>query len=291
MKKRLFCIGFGYTANALSRILIKHGWSVAGTTSKAEKASHMAASGITAHLWHDKAFNPTWLEAASALLISAPPSEKGCPALAAAGETIADNTKALNWIGYLSTNGVYGDHQGKWVDEQSELRANSMRAKRRINAEELWTNHAAAHSLPLKIFRLPGIYGPSRSALDSVRTGTARRIYKRDQVFSRMHVDDIVAALKADIDQPYSFGLFNLADDEPAPPQDVIEYACKLLNCEPPPLVPLEQAALSEMAKSFYADNKRVSNKRMKDALGITLQYPTYREGLASILKGELETS
>ncbi|MEX6633312.1 SDR family oxidoreductase [Hyphococcus lacteus] len=287
MKKRLFCIGFGYTANALSRMLIRHGWSVAGTTSKAEKASQMATCGVTAHLWHDNAFDPSWLDATSAILISAPPTKEGCPAFAAAGEAIANNAKTLHWIGYLSTNGVYGDHQGKWVEEQSELRAGSTRAKRRIYAEKLWTNHAVAHALPLKIFRLPGIYGPGRSAIDSVRAGTAKRIYKPNQVFSRMHVDDIAAALKADIDQPFSFDLFNLADNEPAPPQDVIEYACKLLEREPPPLIPLEQAALSEMAKSFYADNKRVSNRRMKDALGIKLQYPTYREGLASILKNE----
>jgi nucleoside-diphosphate-sugar epimerase len=149
---------------------------------------------------------------------------------------------------------------------------------------------AAKHQLPLIIFRLPGIYGPGRSALDSVRAGRAKRIYKEGQVFSRMHVDDIASALAASIGEPHLHQLYNLADDEPAPPQDVIDYACQLLGVEPPPLIPLEEAQLSSMAKSFYADNKRVSNERMKTALGVKLRYPTYREGLDAILHGERQT-
>jgi nucleoside-diphosphate-sugar epimerase len=193
----------------------------------------------------------------------------------------------LRWVGYLSTNGVYGDHGGALVDENSSLRPTSERARRRIQAEADWASLAAAWELPLFIFRLPGIYGPKRSALDAARAGKARRIDKEGQVFSRMHVDDIAAALCASMTRPRLYGLYNLADDEPAPPQDVVAYACRLLGLEPPPLTPIDKADLSPMSKSFYADNKRVSNKRMKKALGVALRYPTYRDGLDAIFAAE----
>lgn len=188
-------------------------------------------------------------------------------------------------IGYLSTNGVYGDHGGAVVDENSALLATSTRGLARIAAEAAWRDFALAHSHPLVIFRLPGIYGPGRSAFDQIREGRAQRIFKAGQVFSRMHVDDIAGAVAASLERPEAGALFNLADDEPAPPQDVIDYACRLVGVEPPPLIPIEEAQLSEMARSFYADNKRVSNALMKSALGLSLRYPTYREGLSAILK------
>ena len=181
--------------------------------------------------------------------------------------------------------GVYGDHDGAFVDETSDLKPTTDRARARIAAEADWAGLGVAWSLPLIIFRLPGIYGPGRSALETVRAGKARRIVKEGQVFNRMHVDDIAAALAASMENPRIHDLYNLADDEPAPPQDVIEYACTLLDVAPPPLTPLEDADLSDMAKSFYSDNKRVSNARMKEALGVTLQYPTYREGLDALFK------
>lgn len=283
MTNRLFILGYGYTARALVRQLRDAGgWSFAGTTRTPEKSERLTANGVDAIFWRD-GIAPRALDDATHLLISTPPDENGCPALTAAGPAIAARRGAMQWIGYLSTNGVYGDHGGAWVDETSALRGNSPRAQRRIAAENAWRAFADEHGLRLIVFRLPGIYGPARSAIDTVRKGAAKRIYKADQVFSRMHVDDIAAALAASIDQPAAGALFNLADDEPAPPQDVIAYACDLLGVEPPPLTPIEEAGLSDMAKSFYADNKRVSNRRMKEALKLKLQYPSYRDGLRAI--------
>lgn len=285
----LFCLGYGYTADALARRLqgqvSDQGWRIAGTTTSPDKAENMTRDGVTARLWADDDFDPAWLDEAAALLVSTPPGEDGCPALAAAGAAIAERRKHVRWIGYLSTNGVYGDHDGAWVDEESALLGSSARAKRRIKAEADWRALAETHDLPLIIFRLPGIYGPGRSALDTVRAGKAKRIYKEGQIFSRMHVGDIAAALEASMEKPRAYGVYNLADDEPAPPQDVVEFACGLLGVEPPPLTPIEDADLSPMAKSFYADNKRVSNARMKEALLPALAFPTYREGLRGIFE------
>ena len=285
-RNELFCFGYGYTANALARHLGTHDWRITGATRAAKKTEEMRAQGVEPVYW-ESAFAVEALAGISNILISTPPVDEGCPTLNAAADAIAANSSNIEWIGYLSTNGVYGDHDGAWVDEASELRGASPRAQRRIAAEDAWRGFAANNAIPLAIFRLPGIYGPGRSAIDTVRAGTAKRIDKPGQVFSRMHVDDIAAALAASIHRPDAGDLFNLADDEPAPPQDVVEYACGLLGVEPPPLTPIEEADLSPMAKSFYADNKRVSNKRMKEALGVALRYPTYREGLTAILAGE----
>jgi nucleoside-diphosphate-sugar epimerase len=183
------------------------------------------------------------------------------------------------WVGYLSTTGVYGDRAGGWVDEASALTPAGERGRRRVAAEAGWR----ALGLPLHIFRLAGIYGPGRSALDSVRAGKAQRIDKPGQVFSRIHVDDIAAVLDASIARPYPGAIYNVCDDDPAPPQDVIAYACALLGRAPPPLVPFDQAALSPMARSFYGESKRVSNRRIKDELGVRLRFPDYRAGLDAL--------
>lgn len=289
MTKTLFCFGYGYTAKALARRLRGEGFEVRGTTQSNEKAAEMRDDGVDALIWNGAAFNPEWLDGATHILVSIPPDDRGCPAFLAASNAIARNRESIRWIGYLSTNGVYGDHGGAWVDENSNLYPSTERARRRILAEADWAALGANFDLPLIVFRLPGIYGPGRSALDAVRAGKARRVFKQGQVFSRMHVDDIAAALAVSMEKPRAHDLYNLADDEPAPPQDVVEYACGLLGVAPPPLVPLEDSDLSETAKSFYADNKRVSNARMKQALGATLRYPTYREGLKAILEAEGE--
>lgn len=281
--KTLFCIGYGYVAKTLATRLGAEGWRAAGTTRHDDKIPALERDGVGAHLWKPGDFNPAWLDGAEALLISTPPEDDGCPAFLQASQAIADRRKDIEWIGYLSTNGVYGDHDGAWVDETSALKPTTDRAKRRVRAEKAWLELAAQKDLPLTVFRLPGIYGPGRSVIDSVRAGIAKRIYKKGQVFSRMHVNDIASALIASMIAPGEHNLYNLADDEPAPPQDVIEYACALLGAEPPPLVPIEKADLSPMARSFYTDNKRVSNKRMKGALLPALSYPTYREGLKAV--------
>lgn len=287
MSDRLFCFGYGYTARALARRLAADGWSIAATARDAEKAAAIETDGATPVLWSDDGLAAGALDDVDAVLISTPPNETGCPSFRAGADRLAGRAEEIRWIGYLSSNAVYGDHDGAWIDETSALFPSSPRAHRRVAAGADWTAFAVERALPLVIFRLPGIYGPGRSALDTVRQGRAKRIYKEGQVFNRMHVDDIAAALHASLKNPRADTLFNLSDDEPAPPQDVIEFACELLGVEPPPLVALENADLSNMARSFYADNKRVRNTLMKDRLDIVLQYPTYREGLRAIYAAE----
>jgi nucleoside-diphosphate-sugar epimerase len=285
--KRLLCLGYGYVAKRLARRLQPDGWRVAGTFRHAEKASDLEADGVEPFFWSGGVLDARAFDGVDAILVSTPPGDAGCPALDAVTAASARPPQSFSWIGYLSTNGVYGDYGGAVVDESSDLRGTSARARRRIETERMWRETAAAHGSPLVIFRLPGIYGPGRSALGAVREGRAQRIVKPGQAFSRAHVDDIAAALKASLANPGAGALFNIADDEPAPPQDVVAYASALLGVSPPPLVPVEAAELSEMAKSFYADSKRVSNALMKERLLPTLKYPTYREGLAAILAEE----
>jgi nucleoside-diphosphate-sugar epimerase len=223
------------------------------------------------------------LASATHLLSSVPPDDKGDPVLDMHGAAIARIAPRLQWIGYLSTTGVYGDRQGGWVDESSALTPSGERGRRRLAAETAWL----ALPQPAHLFRLAGIYGPGRSALDSVRDGKARRVVKPGQVFSRIHRDDIVQVLLASIARPHPGTAYNVCDDDPADPAEVITHACKLLNVPPPPAVPFAEAGLSPMARSFYDDNKRVRNDRIKQALGVVLTYPDYRAGLAALLATE----
>ncbi len=271
---RLFCIGFGYCALALARRLRPQGWDIAGTCRDPGKAAKLAAEGFTV----EPPGAPIDLAGATHLLASAPPEAVGDPVLAAHGAAIA--AAGFAWIGYLSTTGVYGDRQGGWVDETSALEPTGERGRRRVAAEAAWLGLDP----PAHLFRLAGIYGPGRSALDTVRSGRAQRVIKPGQVFSRIHVEDVASVLEASIRQPSPGRAYNVADDDPAPPADVIAYAAELLGLEPPPAVPFETAELSEMARSFYADNKRVSNRRIKAELGVRLAYPDYRTGLGAIL-------
>ncbi|MEM9168273.1 MAG: SDR family oxidoreductase [Pseudomonadota bacterium] len=288
MTATLICLGYGYVAARVAARARAAGYAVVGTTRGGEKAARMQEDGVAPIVWDGAGALPAELfDDAAGVLVSTPPGPDGCPALAAAQDALAARGPKTRWISYLSTNGVYGDHGGAWVDETAMLRPTSPRARRRIEAEARWTELGVAHAVPAVIFRLPGIYGPGRSALDTVRAGAARRVFKEGQVFSRAHVDDIAAAVFASFESPGAGDLFNVADDEPAPPQDVVAYACRLLGVEPPPLVPIDEADLSEMARSFYADNKRVRNTLMKEALGLALQYPTYRDGLDAIFAAE----
>lgn len=287
MIRKILFIGYGYTAQTLGRRLMPEGWRIAGTARSAQKAEALAASGVEPVLWTEAGIDPAALDGADALLVSTPPGADGCPAFAALKEALPARARDIGWTGYLSSNAVYGDRGGEWIDETSDLRPSTERGYARVAAEAQWAGFAVEWSMPFAIFRLPGIYGPGRSALDSVREGRARRVYKEGQAFNRMHVDDIAATLAASIERPLAGDLYCLADDEPAPPQDVIEYACRRLGVEPPPLVPLEEADLSAMARSFYAENKRVSNTRIKTVLGVTLRYPNYREGLDAIFRAE----
>jgi nucleoside-diphosphate-sugar epimerase len=220
------------------------------------------------------------------VLITAPPTAEGCPGLEAVIPALAAAQGFPDWIGYLSTTGVYGDFDGRWVFESSPLKAQSVEGARRVGAERDWRQVGRGMGLTVTTFRLPGIYGPGRSALDRLRAGEGRRIVKPGQVFSRVHLEDIVAGLLASLDRPRAGGIYNLCDDEPAPPQDVMEYAARLLGAPVPPDLPFNELGLSPATRRFYAENKRVSNALAKAELGWRPKYPTYREGLAAILAG-----
>ncbi|PPR60674.1 MAG: hypothetical protein CFH10_01431 [Alphaproteobacteria bacterium MarineAlpha4_Bin2] len=285
-KQHLFCFGLGYSVKHLAASLPPSHWRISGTTRNAEGRAAMAERGWTVFLFDG--VKP--LEAASERLASVthivnsiPPDAEGDPVIRHHAANLAAVSR-LKWLGYLSTTGVYGDRGGEWVDEASERMPTGPRGRRRMEAEDAWLSLWQENQLPVHLFRLAGIYGPNRSALDTVRQGRARRIIKPGQVFSRIHVDDIAAVLKASMDRPDPGRAYNLCDNEAAPPQDVITYACKLLGVDAPPELEFEQAELSDMARSFYQDNKRVSNVRIKEDLGIRLSWPSYREGLQGLL-------
>lgn len=281
MEKTLLSLGHGYTARALAERLIAQGWRVIGTTRSSEKAVRLEAEGIEPLLWPlDSLAAP--LARATHLLSSVAPDGQGDPVLAAHAGEIAGATH-LRWVGYLSTTGVYGDAGGGWVDETSPLSPTTERGRRRVAAEASWTELARDTGLPLHIFRLAGIYGPGRGPFEKLRQGTARRIVKPGQVFSRIHVDDIAQVLAASMAAPAPGAVYNVCDDTPAPPQDVIAEAARLLDLPLPPEVAFEDADLGEMARSFYAESKRVRNDRIKRDLGVTLTYPSYRAGLAAM--------
>jgi len=278
----MLSFGHGFSARALARLLVPLGWSITGTTRNADKADAIRATGVTPLIWPGTSAPD--LTGVTHLLISAGPSESGDPVLAEMRAEITRAAPDLDWVGYLSTTGVYGNHDGGWVDEDTPLTPSTKRGQWRKQAEEDWQS---IPGLPLHIFRLAGIYGPGRGPFAKLRNGTARRVIKDNQVFSRIHVDDIAQVLAASIAAPNPGAIYNLCDDDPAPPQDVIAYAAELLNMPIPPAVPFDQADLSPMARSFYGDSKRVRNDRMKSELGITLKYPTYRAALAAMLEAE----
>jgi len=281
---RLFVFGLGYSALALGERLRAQGWSVAGTVRTAEKAAVLRRRGFEVHRFdRDRplADAAAAIAGTTHLLSSVPPDREGDPVLDRHGADLRALTGGIAWAGYLSTTGVYGDRGGDWVDEESDLRPSGERGARRVAAEVSWR----ALGLPIHIFRLAGIYGPGRSALDTVRAGRAKRIDKPGQVFSRIHVADIARAVHASMAAPHPGAVYNVCDDAPAAPGDVVAHACRLLGVEPPEPEPFETADLSPMARSFYADSRRVRNDRMKRELGLALLYPDYRAGLAALLR------
>ncbi|MBW7852086.1 MAG: SDR family oxidoreductase [Rhodospirillales bacterium] len=283
----LFCFGIGYSAGVLARQLLADGWRVAGTARTEEQADRLRGAGIAALPFERGRPLPAGtLAGVTHLLSSVPPDDQGDPVLDVHAADIA-SVEGLRWVGYLSTTGVYGDWRGAWVDETSPLRPSLDRSWRRVYAETGWMDLWRHHGLPVHLFRLAGIYGPGRSAIDNVRQGKAQRIVKRGQVFSRIHVEDLAAVLRASMAKPDPGAIYNVCDDDAAPPQTVVAYACELLGVEPPPEVAYETAQLSAMARSFYVDNKRVRNDRIKEELGVKFKYPTYREGLRAILAAE----
>jgi nucleoside-diphosphate-sugar epimerase len=278
---RLFCFGFGYTAAALVQRLTARDVTFAGTTRGTGGEQARSLGVEVAEFRGDTASSEVreLLVASTHVLISIPPDLEGDVVLRHHGQDVAQ-LDSLEWVGYLSTVGVYGDARGGWVDETSPTRPVSERSLRRVQAERAWMQFAQETRRRVEVFRLAGIYGPGRSIIDNLRSGTARRIIKPGQVFNRIHVDDIARVLNAAIDQPAQYGIYNVSDDEPAPPEDVVAYAAELLGLPAPPGISFENAGLSPMAASFWAESKRVRNDRIRHGLKIELLYPTYREGL-----------
>ena len=281
MTNSLFIFGAGYTARYLSRTLNDIGWTIYGTTRRRERFDEIAQSGAHPLLFNDPSV-PEKIESCSHVLISSGPSENGDPTLSNYKSVFVSNN--FDWVGYLSTTGVYGGTAGAWVDENTPLRPTTTRGQQRKLAEEAWSE---IPNLPLHIFRLAGIYGPGRGPFSKVKSGKAQRIVKKDQVFSRIHVEDIVQVLCASIASSSDGGIYNVCDNYPAPPQDVIGYAAELLGLPIPPAIAFEDANLSPMGKSFYAENKRVANERIKSELGISLKYPDYKAGLNALVRLE----
>lgn len=281
MDKHLVCLGYGFSARTLSRRLIAGGWRVTGTSRDTGKLDAIAADGAVPVQWPGTDIAPL-LDTASHVLSSVPPKRDGDPA----HDVLDRPLPNIVWAGLLSTTGVYGDHGGDWVDEDTPLVHSTHRGGLRADQDAAWMDLMQRHGLPVHRFRLAGIYGPGRSALDKIRDGSARRIVKPGQVFSRIHVEDIATILQASIARPNPGAAYNVADDRPGPPQDVIAFAAQLLGAEVPPDIDFETADLSPMARSFYADNKRVRNDRIKSELGVTLAYPDYETGLRAILAG-----
>ena len=286
-RKRLFCFGFGYSARWLANTLVANGWAVGGTCRNPQHQRQLADAGFEIYLFDRDTPLPqscTALDAATHVLSSIPP-DKGDVVIEYEGNRIA-HLADLSWLGYLSTTGVYGDTGGAWIDESAPLNPTSERSLRRVSAERMWLDLGSNHDLAVNIFRLAGIYGPGRSAVDSVRAGRAHRIDKPGHMFSRIHIADLAMILAASMASPRPGAIYNVCDDGPAAQERVVAFACELLGIEPPPLVPFATAELSDMARSFYADNRRVRNDLVKAVHDLTLRYPTYREGLAAIVAG-----
>jgi len=298
----LVCIGLGYSAATLAGALASVGWRITGTSRSAEGAAAIAARGHVGVHWPAFDARPAEtgerpsvgsavravdaaLHDATHLLVSAPPDASGDPVLAAFESTLAA-CRGLTWVGYLSTIGVYGDCRGAWVDERSPAQPGTERSRRRLAAELSSLAFGRRTGVAVQVFRLAGIYGPGRSVVDQLRAGTARRIVKPGHMFNRIHVEDIAGALKASIARPRAGAVYNVTDDEPAAASDVVAFAAELMGLAPLPAVPFAEAQLSEMGRSFYEESKLVRNDLLKRELGLELRHPTFREGIAALLRG-----
>lgn len=282
---KIAIIGLGYSAGYFSRAALAAGHQIIGTVRSPEKAQALTQAGLPALVFDGMSVSQelgTAVRGADAVLVSTQPAADRDPALACLGELLA-SAPALCWIGYLSTIGVYGDHGGAWIDESATCQSSQGRARTRLAIEEAWLAFGQRSGKPVHIFRLSGIYGPGRNAIVNLREGTARRLVKPGQVFNRIHAEDIAGVLLASLAQPRPGAIYNVTDDEPAPPQDVVSYAAALIGVTPPPEIPYDPAQLSPMAASFYSQNKRVSNALVKRELGYAFRYPTYREALTTL--------
>ena len=281
---KFFAFGLGYSAQALAGPLAARGWEIAGTVRDPGTLERLKQRGYKMARFADPSDRDgvaNLLRGTTHLLHSIPPVAGVDPVLA----QFRDQLAALRWVGYLSTVGVYGGSDGAWVDESMKPEPRNARTEARVAAEKEWLAFGEETGCPVQIFRLAGIYGPGRSAFDKLRDGTARRIVKQGQVFNRIHVDDIASTLEASIARPRQGAIYNIADNYPAPPDEVIAYAAELAGLPLPPAVPFEEAELTPMARSFYEGNRRIANHLIKSELGVQLAFPSYREGLAAVLR------
>jgi nucleoside-diphosphate-sugar epimerase len=282
---KIVIFGLGYSATFIAADQIGRGAQISATVRTAEKAARLTRTNQSVRVFSSDFADPQIaadIADCDALLVSVPPDEAGDPVLTAFSAAIAAAPR-LRWIGYLSTIGVYGDHGGGWIDEATPATPGERRSQHRARAEQAWLALGET-GVPVHLFRIAGIYGPGRNQLVQLAQGTARRIVKPGQVFNRIHVADIAQIVDASLRRPRAGAIYNLADNEPAPAQDVVAYAAALLGLTPPPEIPLDEAALGPMARSFYNENKRAGNRLLGSELGVTLQYPTYREGLAALV-------
>ena len=283
MNPCFFIFGFGYTANALAQKLHQLGIESIGTTRQPTTSDSDHAS-IGRRIDFNDPEIESYLSKANYLLISTPPiPDIGDPVLSQYGELIKKHSAHIQWVGYLSSTSVYGDHQGNWVDEKSDCHPHGSSGILRLKAEETWLAYAKANHIPLHIFRLAGIYGPDRNPIQRTDAGKKYSIFKEGQFFSRIHVDNIVSVLLASIKASHPLSIYNVADDEPAPSHVVDAYASWLLKRAALPLTPFEKASLSPMEKEFYSNNRQVSNLKIKQELHVALKYPSFREGLDQI--------
>ena len=287
---KLFIFGLGYAAGSAADYQLARGATITATVRSPAKARSLARAEMTVQVFSPDYCDPRIeddLVNSDGLLVSVPPGEAGDPTLKAFSTIIA-RARRLRWIGYLSTIGVYGDRNGQWVDESTPVSPTSERSISRVKAEQSWLDLGKRSDKAVHVFRLSGIYGPGRNQLIQLANGTARRIVKPGQVFNRIHVCDIARVLDASLKQPRAGAIYNVTDNEPAPPQEVVTFAASLLGRNPPVEIAIEDANLSPMGRSFYRENKRVSNALLTHELGVELQYPTYREGLTALhLAGE----
>ena len=281
----LLIFGLGYTANTLVDYLKDKNWEVWGTTRTAPTADLLRKKNINALLWSDESEIKSAINRSDYILHSIAPTEVGDPVYEKFAEQIISRSKQLSWFGYLSTTSVYGNHDGNWVDEKTPVNPSNNRGRLRLEAENRW---ASIDNLPIHIFRLAGIYGVNRNPLDKIRSGKAQLISKPGQFFSRIHVEDIARVLKASIDMPNYGSIYNVCDDMPAAQDEVLDYAAKLINYPDLPKVVFEEADMTPMARSFYADNKRVKNDLIKREFKLTLKYPDFKSGLDT-LAGKLD--
>lgn len=273
----LLCFGLGYVSSAFADQLLAAGWQVSATSRDGAGHRDLAHGRVTIHDFNDA---ESAISAATHIVTAAPPTPDGDPVLLRYREALAARGPHIHWMGYLGTTGVYGNHGGAMVDENTPCTPSSPRAERRLNAERAWQELGQDSGMPVHIFRLAGIYGPGRNAILQLQQGTARRLYREGQVFSRIHRDDIVAALRASIDAPSANSVYNVCDNLSVGPGEVVAYAAEITGLPLPPLEDVDSADISPMARSFWLDNKRVDNSRMKALLGTDLLYPDYKTGM-----------